>query len=146
MQWTGTWHAKTWSRGSFATLRATNASCIGVNPILALQLWKNFLIRNSTNMKMMRNVFCILLWTRWFLQHDSLCFRSDDSNHYTSFSYQVQTMLVYYLKANRYSQVLKVFMAMAMSFLNLMSQKTYLGEFSRPEVVSNRSHQRKSSI
>ena len=34
------------------------------------------------------------------LQHDSLCFSSDDNNHYTSFLYQVQTMLVYYLKAN----------------------------------------------
>ena len=29
MQWT--WHKKTWSRRSFATLRATNASRIGVN-------------------------------------------------------------------------------------------------------------------
>ena len=28
IQWTGTWHTKTWSRRSFATLRATNASCI----------------------------------------------------------------------------------------------------------------------
>ena len=37
-------------------LRATNASCIGMNPVLALQLWKNFLIRNSTNMKMIRNL------------------------------------------------------------------------------------------
>ena len=55
-------------------------------------------------------------------------------------------MLVYYLKANRYSLVLKGFMAMALSFLNLMSQKTYLSEFSRPEVVSNRSYQRKNSI
>ena len=27
-------------------------------------------------------------------------FSSDDNNHYTSFLYQVQTMLVYYLKAN----------------------------------------------
>ena len=34
------------------------------------------------------------------LQHDSLCFISDDSNHYTSFLYQVQTILVDYLKAN----------------------------------------------
>ena len=59
MQWTGTWHTKTWSRRSFATLRATNASCIGVNPVLALQLWKNFLIRNSTNMKMMRNLITV---------------------------------------------------------------------------------------
>ena len=30
--------------------------CIGVNPVLALQLWKNFLIGNSTSMKMMRNL------------------------------------------------------------------------------------------
>ena len=35
-------------------LRATNASCIGMNPVLALQLWKNFLFRNSTKMKTMR--------------------------------------------------------------------------------------------
>ena len=34
------------------------------------------------------------------LQHDSLCFSSDDNNHYTSFLYQAQTILVYYLKAN----------------------------------------------
>ena len=34
------------------------------------------------------------------LQHDSLCFSSDDISHYTSFLYQVQTMLAYYLKAN----------------------------------------------
>ena len=34
------------------------------------------------------------------LQHYSLCFSSDDNNHYTSFLYQIQTMLVYYLKAN----------------------------------------------
>ena len=57
--WTETWHAKTWSRRSFATLRATNASCIGVNPVLVVQLWKNFLIRNSTNMKMMRNLITV---------------------------------------------------------------------------------------
>ena len=50
---------KTWSRRSFATLRATNASAIGVNLVLALQLWKNFLIRNSTNMKMMRNLITV---------------------------------------------------------------------------------------
>ena len=56
LQWTGTWHAKTWSRRSFATLRATNALCFRVNPVLALQFWKNFLIRNSTNMKMIRNL------------------------------------------------------------------------------------------
>ena len=30
------------------------------------------------------------------LQHDSLCSSSDDSNYYTSFLYQVQTMLFYY--------------------------------------------------
>ena len=35
-----------------------------------------------------------------YLQHDSLCFSSDDNNHCTSFLYQVQTILVYYLKAN----------------------------------------------
>ena len=34
------------------------------------------------------------------LQHDSLCFSSDNNNHYTSFLYQVQILLVYYLKAN----------------------------------------------
>ena len=34
------------------------------------------------------------------LQPDSLCFISDDSNHFTSFWHQVQTMIVYYLKAN----------------------------------------------
>ena len=56
MQWTGTWHTKTWSRRSFAILRATNTSCICVNPVLTLQLRKNFLIRNSTNMKMMRKL------------------------------------------------------------------------------------------
>ena len=50
---------KTWSRRSFATLRATNASAIGVNLVLALQLWKNFLIRNSTNMKMIRNLITV---------------------------------------------------------------------------------------
>ena len=59
MQRTGTWHTKTWSRRSFATLRATNASSIGVNPVLALQPWNNFLIRNSTNMKMMRNLITV---------------------------------------------------------------------------------------
>ena len=32
--------------------------------------------------------------------HYSLCFSSNDNNHYTNFVYQVQTMLVYYLKAN----------------------------------------------
>ena len=34
------------------------------------------------------------------LQRDSLCFSSDDSNHYTSFWYQFQTWLVSYLKTN----------------------------------------------
>ena len=33
-----------------------------------------------------------------------------------------------------------------MSFFDFLSQKTYPGEFSRPEVVWNRSYQRKSSI
>ena len=60
MQWIDTWHTKTWSsvtyNWSFATLKATNASCISVNPALTLHLWKNFLIRDSTNMKMMRNL------------------------------------------------------------------------------------------
>ena len=51
-------------------------------------------------------------------QHDSLCFSSDDNNHYTSFYlyqvqtsiciklYQVQTMLVHYLKDN-HSHIIK---------------------------------------
>ena len=34
------------------------------------------------------------------LRHDSLCFSSDGNNHYTSLLYQVQTMLIYYLKDN----------------------------------------------
>ena len=34
------------------------------------------------------------------LKHDSLFFISDDNNHNTSFLYQVQTMLVDFLKAN----------------------------------------------
>ena len=38
---------------------SNNVSCIGVNPVLALQLWKNFLIRNSINMKMVRNVITV---------------------------------------------------------------------------------------
>ena len=38
---------------------ATNASCIDVNPVLALQLWNNFLIRNSTSIKMMRNLITV---------------------------------------------------------------------------------------
>ena len=56
MQWTRTWHTNTWSRISFTILIAINASCIYVNPVLALQLWNNFLIRNSTNMKMIRKL------------------------------------------------------------------------------------------
>ena len=59
MQWTRTWHTNTWSRISFTILIATNAWCICLNPVLALQLWKNFLIRNSTNMKMMRNLITV---------------------------------------------------------------------------------------
>ena len=58
-QWTGTWHTRTWTRRSFTILRATNASCIGVIPVLALQLWNNVLIRNSKNMKMMRNLITV---------------------------------------------------------------------------------------
>ena len=50
---------KAWSRRFFATLRATNASCIGVNPVLALQLWKNVLIKSSTNIKMMRTLITV---------------------------------------------------------------------------------------
>ena len=34
------------------------------------------------------------------LQLDTLCFISDDNNHNTSFVYQVQTIIVDYLKAN----------------------------------------------
>ena len=64
MQWTGTWHTKTWLRRLFTTLRATNGSCIGANTFLALQLWKNFLIKNSTNMKMIRT------W-RWLRHYGS---------------------------------------------------------------------------
>ena len=59
LQWTGTWHTKTWSRRLLTTLNEANASCVGVNPVLALQLWKNFLIRNSTNMKMIRNLITV---------------------------------------------------------------------------------------
>ena len=47
---------KHWSRRSFTTLRATNTSCISANPVLALKLWKNFFIRNSTNVKTVRNL------------------------------------------------------------------------------------------
>ena len=35
------------------------------------------------------------------LQHDSMFFNSDDSNSYTSFLYQIQAMLAYYLEANQ---------------------------------------------
>ena len=56
MQWTGTWHRKTWWRRWYATSTAANAWFIGVNPVLTLQLWKNFFVRNSMNMKMMRNL------------------------------------------------------------------------------------------
>ena len=59
MQGNGTWHTKTWWGGSFTTLTATNAPCIGVNPVLAPQLWQNFLIRHSTNMDMMRNLIMV---------------------------------------------------------------------------------------
>ena len=59
MQWTGTSDTKTWSRRSFTTLAATNASCIGMNLVLALQLWKNFLIKKSKNMYMMRNLITV---------------------------------------------------------------------------------------
>ena len=38
------------------------------------------------------------------------------------------------------------FRAISMSLLNFLSQKTYTGEFWRPEVVWNISYQRKSSI
>ena len=43
MQWTGIWHAKTWSRRPFATLRGTYASCIGVSPVLGTATLKEFL-------------------------------------------------------------------------------------------------------
>ena len=59
MQWTGTWDTRTWLRRSFTTLRSTNAACICVNPVLALQLWENFLIRKSTNMKIIRNLITV---------------------------------------------------------------------------------------
>ena len=59
MDWDLTYRSRTWSRRSFTTLRATNASCIGVNPVLVLELLKNFLIRNSTKMKMMRNLITV---------------------------------------------------------------------------------------
>ena len=41
------------------------------------------------------------LETHGSFQHDSLCFIFDDNNHNTSLLYQVQTVLVDYLKANR---------------------------------------------
>ena len=56
MQQNAPWHKKTWSRKWFTTLRATNVSCIDVNSVLALLLWKIFLIRNSANMKIMRDL------------------------------------------------------------------------------------------
>ena len=59
MQWNETWHTKTWLRRSLVTLKATNAWCIGVNPVLTLQLWRNLLIMNSTNIKMMRNLITV---------------------------------------------------------------------------------------
>ena len=57
-------------RRSFTTPRAINASCISVNPVLTLQLWKNFLIRNSTNMKMIRNLITVsgTLWIEQYWQ------------------------------------------------------------------------------
>ena len=58
VQWTTAWNTKTWSKRSFATLRATNAWCIGVNLVFALHFWRNFLIRTS-NMKMMRNLITV---------------------------------------------------------------------------------------
>ena len=167
MQCTGTWHTNTCSRRSFTTLRATNVPCIGMNLVLTLQFWRNFLIRNSTNMKMMRNLITVSgptadralltiftdtyeesketltdviddltrhsqivklkITSSWFrtkyktttavkntasyipwlyatsdhsIQHDSLSFSPDRKNHCTSFLYQFQTALVYYLKAN----------------------------------------------
>ena len=33
--------------------------CVSANPVLAMQLWKNFLIRNSTKMKMTRNLITV---------------------------------------------------------------------------------------
>ena len=39
--------------------RCNPKSWFDVNAVLALQLWKNFLIRNSTNMKMMRNLITV---------------------------------------------------------------------------------------
>ena len=42
MQSTGLWHKKTWSKRLFTMLTVTNPLCIGVNPVLALELWKKF--------------------------------------------------------------------------------------------------------
>ena len=42
------------------------------------------------------------------LQHGSLCFSSDDKNHYASFLYQVQTMHVYYLNPNHPHKIKKL--------------------------------------
>ena len=47
------------SKRSFATLIAANAWSIGANLALALQFWRNFLIRNSKNMKIMRNLITV---------------------------------------------------------------------------------------
>ena len=68
MLWTWTWHTTTWSKRSFTILRATNASRIGVNPVLALQLWKNFSMRNSVNLKMIWNLITVS-GTLWIKQH-----------------------------------------------------------------------------
>ena len=59
MQWTETWRTKTWLRRLLVTLRATNTWCIAVNSVLTLQLWRNLLIMNSTNVKMMRNLITV---------------------------------------------------------------------------------------
>ena len=71
MQRTGTSHAKTWSIRSFETLRATDLSSIGVNRVLKLRFWKHFLISNSTNMKIMRNLIPVsgTLWIEQYWQH-----------------------------------------------------------------------------
>ena len=59
MQSNGTWHTKTWSKRLFVTLVTTNAWTIIVNPVLTLEFWRNFLIRNSTNMKMRWNLITL---------------------------------------------------------------------------------------
>ena len=123
MQWTGDWHTKTWSRRSFTTLRATNEWLM---MLLMIYWWfdwcywwfnKTFLYCKAKNYQFLIQAeiwsyhwskeYCKLLplLVYYFgpdgiLQHDLLCFSSDDNNHYTSFFHQVQTMLVYYLKAN----------------------------------------------